>query len=94
MKNKSNNAHNTNEKENVNKNQKKENGKGEKKEACQVPVVLKIPMHCDSNAGKIIQCICNHESLSLTNLSIWPLGVVLGREGDEARWGWSATPKW
>jgi cbb3-type cytochrome oxidase subunit 3 len=91
-KNKSNNAHNTNEKENVNENQKKENGKGEKKETCQV-LVLKIPMHCDGYAGKIIRCICSHEGLSLTNLSIWPLRVVWGRGGDKARWGWSATPQ-
>jgi hypothetical protein len=76
-KNKSNGAQNTNGKENLNEtkneneNQKKENGEGEKKkkEAGPVPVVLKIPMHCDGCAGKIIRCVRSFEGLSLSDLS-------------------------
>jgi len=72
-----NNSQNANEKEKVNEmkneneTQKKENGEGEKKkkEAGPIPVVLKIPMHCDGCADKIKRRVRGFEGISLSDLS-------------------------
>lgn len=62
----------TNENVNVNENKKKDNDEGEKKkqEANPIsPAVLKIDMHCEGCASKIIRCVRGFEGIISLRLS-------------------------